>query len=355
MKGANIRFLNNRVMDELGAGDIQAGIQDVKRVYSIFSDTKETGAHKLTIPDKVVLRFGKTQEDEHSNGRINAMPGRVHDGELDIAGIKWIGSGAKNADYGYPRASALVILNHPTTKLPMCIADGTRISATRTGAAGGVAVELLSRQASSVLTICGAGAQGRTQLEAALISRPGIKTVNVYDKYDSSAARYIQDCQAKYPSVVFAQMTLETLGNAVSQSDIVITATTADHPFIKAQWVTPGTLLINMAADEMERECILMSDKTVVDFWESVQHRNSSSIAHMVNDPDGGYQNFHPTAELGEILNHKKPGREHDDEIIYFNAVGAGVLDMMIVHRCYTKAEQQNKGELLVYWEGDET
>ena len=157
-----------------------------------------------------------------------------------------------------------------------------------------------------------------------------------------------------YPAISFRAVTDEELGESVRASDIVITATTADHPFIKAEWVSKGTLLVNLSGDEMERSCVLMADKTVVDFWESVKHRNSSTIARMANDANDQYQDFVPTAEVGEILNAQKTGRENDEEIIYYNPVGAGVLDMMIVHRCYEQAKQQGKGQTLVLWDGEE-
>lgn len=356
MKNAEILFLNNRTMRELGSGDIQAGMADVKRIYSLFNYKNERGerVEKLTIPDKVVLRFGKGNQSEYTDGRINAMPGRVHDDDLDFAGIKWIGSGVHNYELGYPRANAVVILNDPYTKLPICIADGTEVSATRTGASGGIAVELLARKDASVLTICGAGVQGRTQLKAAVIARPGIKEVGIYDKFPANAQAYVDEMSKQYPQISFHTISEDDLGENVAKSDIVITASTAEHPFIKAEWVTKGTLLANISGEEMERGCVLKADKTVVDFWQSVKHRNSSTIARMVNDPEGGHQDFVPTAEIGEIINGQKPGRENDDEIIYYNPVGAGVLDMIIVHRCYETAVREGKGQKLIFWEGDE-
>lgn len=151
------------------------------------------------------------------------MPGRVFADDLEFAGIKWIGSGGHNYELGYPRASALVILNHPVTKLPICIADGTAVSVTRTGAAGGVAVALLSRK----------------------------------DSFEANTQKYVNEVSTVYPEIQFRTVTEEELGNCVRESDIVITATTTDRPFIKAEWVKAGTLLINMASDEMEREWIL--------------------------------------------------------------------------------------------------
>lgn len=356
MKKVEILFLNRVSMQALGSEDIQAGMECVKKIYSLFNSKQEAkdAGDGITIPDKVVLRFGNgDKQSEYTHGRINAMPGRVQSDDIEFAGIKWIGSGVHNHELGYPRANAMVILNDPHTKLPICIADGTAVSATRTGASGGVAVELLSRKESAVLTLCGAGVQGRTQFKAAFLARPGLKRVNVYDKFFASAQKYVEEMGVLYPTVSFRAISDDELSAQVSQSDIVITASTADSPIIKFEWVRKGTLLVNISGNEMDRGCVTLADKTVVDFWESVKHRNSSTIARIANDPGDKYLDFVPTAEIGEILNGQKPGRECDDEIIYFNPVGAGVLDMIIVHRCYEKALREGRGQKLLFWEGE--
>lgn len=56
-------------------------------------------------------------------------------------------------------------------------------------------------------------------------------------------------------------------------------------------------------------------------------------------------------AQLGQILIGDKKGRENDDEIIYFNAVGTGILDLAVTTRCYRKALELGKGVKLAYWE----
>lgn len=327
MSEVKILFLNGTVMEELGAGDKRRAMEDVKEIYHLFNYRPAPGEtnKKLTIPDKVVLRFGETQEDEHRYGRINAMPGRIQDGALEVAGIKWIGSGPDNQRYGLPRASALVILNDPITKVPICIANATGVSAARTGASGGIAVEYLSRRDATSMVVCGAGVQGRAQIDAALLARPKIERIAVYDQLEEKAKAFVDRARSDYPQIRFVAVTSAELKEAVGRSDIVVTATTTDTPIIQADWVRKGQLLLNISGDEYERDCILRADKTIVDFWTSIKHRNSSSIAHMVNDPQGLYWSFAPTAEMGEIINGDKPGRERDDEIIYFNAVGAGV------------------------------
>ena len=166
----SILFLNNQEIKDLGGEDMQAVLHDCQRAYVLMEEGD------VLAPTKCVMRWGKTPEDENVLGRINAMPGYIG-GEYNMAGIKWIGSGPMNYKKGLPRASVTVILNDPDTKLPVCVADGTEVSAKRTGASGGVAMKLLSKESSSVLAICGAGAQGRTQLEAAMMVRHGIKKI----------------------------------------------------------------------------------------------------------------------------------------------------------------------------------
>ena len=120
------------------------------------------------------------------------MPGYIG-GEYDMAGIKWIGSNPQNYKLGLPRATVLVVLNDPVTKIPVAVSDGTTVSAKRTGAIGGVAAKYLSVSNASNITIFGAGAQGRTQLEAILLARPTIKNVYINDAFFEKAQEFAEE------------------------------------------------------------------------------------------------------------------------------------------------------------------
>ena len=54
---------------------------------------------------------------------------------------------------------------------------------------------------------------------------------------------------------------------------------------------------------------------------------------------------------IGQILLGNKPGRENDSEIIYFNAVGAGIMDIALTTRCYKKALEIKEGQPLNFRE----
>ena len=336
----DILFLNNTAMHELGAGDMKAVINDVERAYVL------TEQGDVLVPGKCVMRWGSTPEDENVFGRINAMPGYIG-GEYDMAGIKWIGSGPMNYKKGLPRASVTIILNDPDTKLPVCVADGTEVSAKRTGASGGVAMKLLSKADASVMTICGAGAQSRTQLEAALIVRPTIKKVYVYDIRMESSQRFAEEAVAKYPGLEV--IPVESPEAAVRESDIIVTVTLTNEPIVHSEWLKKGTLLMNMADYEVSYNCVKMADKIVVDNWETIKHRLVSTVALMAHE--GLLKDEDSHGQLGQILNGTKTGRENDEEIIYFNAVGTGILDLAVATRCYRKAIAEGKGAMVNYWE----
>ena len=323
----------------MGVLDMHAAIEDVKKTYIL------NRSGDVINPGKCVLRWGKSVEDEMVLGRINAMPGYVG-GEYDMAGIKWIGSGPQNYKKGLPRASVTMILNDPDTKLPVCIADGTAISTMRTGASGGIAVELLAKSGAKVLTMCGAGAQAHTQLEAAVIARPTIDTVYVYDIVKANAERFAAVSKEKYPQITF--IVTEDVETASRKADIIDCVTLATEPFIKGEWLKKGSLLMNMSDFEADYESVRRADKVVVDFWENIKHRMISTVALMWRDGEFTDEQVH--AELGDILKGTKSARESDDEIIYFNAVGAGILDIAVAARCYHKAKAEGKGITVPFW-----
>jgi ornithine cyclodeaminase len=340
MAKTNLIFLNNKAMEEQGVLDMQKAIADVEKTYML----NWTG--NVINPGKCVLRWGKTTEDENVLGRINAMPGYLG-GDYDMAGIKWIGSGPMNYKQGLPRASVTVILNDPQTKLPVCVADGTAVSTIRTGASGGVAIKLLAKSNAKVMTICGAGAQAPTQLEAALIARPSIEKLFIYDIKKENAERFASLVKEKFSKLEV--VIVDNPEQATKESDIIDCVTLASEPFIKGEWLKKGALVMNMADYEVDNDCVKKADKIVVDFWEGVKHRMISTVALMYKDGLVKDSDIH--AELGEILCGEKPARENDDEIIYFNAVGAGILDIALVSRCYKSAKENGKGIIVPFWE----
>ena len=296
------------------------------------------------LPSKTVVRWGDASS-EATQGRINAMPGYLG-GKVDMAGIKWIGSNPMNPQkYDLPRASGILILNDPETKLPLAIMDSTVISAMRTGAAGGVGVKYLSLADSRTMGIIGAGVQARTQAMAAAVVRPALERILIFDIVPEHAVSW---CREMEEQLGISCRTTHSAEEAVRESCFFVTVTTAHEPIVKADWVRPGQTFLHMAGYEDELAVVKKADKIIVDSWVEIKHRALQTLYLAYEKGLIREEDIH--AEIGEVILGSKKGRENDGEFIYYNTVGMGIEDIAFGARIYLEAKEKNIGTCLPLW-----
>src|SRR5207249_4570308 len=97
--------------------------------------------HEQSVsPDSYFVRFpGKP------DCRTIALPAYLGNG-FDVAGLKWIASYPANIQRGFPRASAVLVLNNYETGYPFAILESSIISAARTAASAALAAFCLNGQ-----------------------------------------------------------------------------------------------------------------------------------------------------------------------------------------------------------------
>jgi ornithine cyclodeaminase/alanine dehydrogenase-like protein (mu-crystallin family) len=66
---------------------------------------------------------------------------------------------------------------------------------------------------------------------------------------------------------------------------------------------------------------------------------------------DGQLHDADVHANLDEVIAGEKPGRETDDERVYFNAVGLAFVDVAIALAMYRRALEAGKGRTLTMQE----
>lgn len=339
MSPLTLRLLSQEDIIKCDGLNMQKTLEDIEEFFSL--ETKG----EVIFPSKTILRWGDVKSEE-TKGRINCMPGYVG-GNINIPGIKWIGSAPLNPlKYNLPRASAVTILNDPDKLTPIAIMDGTLISAMRTGAVTGVGAKYLARSDSEVVGLIGAGVQNKTQLMALNEVLKNLKQVLIYDINKEKASDWAEKMSEKLELKIEVS---DSVQKTIENADVVVTATTSVNPIIKKDWFKKGVLYAQIGGNECEAEAVMGFDKFVVDNWIEVLHRDIFTIAHMYKDGKFKKEDLHST--IGEIIIKEKSGRENEKERILYSPVGMGSEDIMVASRIYKEAVKKDIGIKFDLWQ----
>lgn len=310
------------------------GLMSMSEAISISENTfKQKALGKIQMPHKTYLRFGSY------DGDMRVMPAFLED--PDIAGVKIVSVNPNNPrDYGLPTVIATIVLVETTTGWPLCVMEGTWLTALRTGAAGGVAAKILSREDSHIVGLVGAGIQARTQLLAINCVR-NITLTKVVDISKEAMRKFVDEMSKQ---VDFDIIPVDSVHNATVDSDIVVTATPAKNVLVTKSDIQPGTHINAIGADapgkqELDTQ-ILKSGKVIVDDYE--QAITAGEINKAIKESVITRQNIY--GELGEILLGVKKGRESKDEITIFDSTGIAIQDIASAWVLYLKAKKLHKG-----------
>lgn len=196
-------------------------------IHSIEKAFLEKAAGRVEVPPKPGVHPQK-------NAFIHAMPAYIP--EMRSAGIKWVSGFPDNPKRGLPYISGAIILNDVETGRPVCVMDGTWVTAKRTGAATAVAAKYLAREDAKVLGIVACGVQGRSNLEALNVVCKELEDVRAYDISRSNLQRYVAEMSAKHGLDVVA---VASPKKAVEGCDVVVTSGPIlknPSPVIEALW-----------------------------------------------------------------------------------------------------------------------
>ena len=308
--------------------DMDLALHEAREAFRAY------GEGRVNMPPKAYLTL--------AHGDFRAMYGEIFLPEGHVCGLKWVNVHPGNPVRGLPTVMAKIVLNDPETGLEWTDMDGTFITNYRTGAAGGVAVEVLSRPDAARLGVIGAGEQARTQIAAIFKVRP-IREIIICDCALSRARVLCKETAAQYPvKVRLAEDPRET----ALAADILVTATPSTTPLIQRDWIRPGTHINAIGADaagkqELDPE-ILKIAKIVVDDWAQASHSGEINVPLSRGEitPDVVY------GSLGEVVAGKKPGRQSPEEITVFDSTGLIIQDLALGLAVYNRAKERGLGEV---------
>lgn len=261
-------------------------------------------------------------------GFLAAMPGYVPG--MAIA-VKLVSVFPRNHDRGLPSHQALIALFDPDAGTPLCVMDGTYITAFRTAAAAALSAKLLAREDATVLAIIGAGVQGAAHLR--LLPQIRRFSATRVASRDHELARRLA---AEQPGA----RAVESFEKAVRGADVVCLCTHSGEPVVRADWLKAGVHVTSVGYSPPRGEL----DPQIAD-------RGSLFVEGRVafNPPPAGCGELtgidpDTATEIGEVLLGRRPGRRSEDEITVYKSMGHAVEDAAAASIVYRAAMEQGAG-----------
>ena len=312
---------------------------------------KEEVEQKLTMPICIGLMRTVLQDDAEGKSRqylrtVTPLPGNnllgfmpAYLGTGDYFGAKVITVFPGNHQAGLPSHQGSVLLFDAEHGALRFMADGDAITQIRTGAVSAVATDLLARPDAKRLALLGAGAQGRSHLEAmALVRR--LTEVTVWDVRPENARRFAAEMAEKAGCPIRACSCAE---EAVRDADIICTLTPSPTPVLESSWVKPGAHINAVGAcsatarelsSDLVARCLLYGD--------SIESVEKESGDYLIPLSEGVIQKGHLRGTIGQLLCGEITGRTSAQDVTLFDALGLAIEDVACAKYLYLAGKGEN-------------
>jgi len=232
----------------------------------------------------------------------------------------------KNAEKNLPPGSGMFCVVDAVTGGPLGIFQENRyMTDLRTGAAGAVAVKYATTIEQDVVGFIGCGAIARNMARAAVAARPTLKKGVAY-----GLAGAEEFCQEMEKELGIPFVVVDSAKELCGHSDIIFTQTPGSSTVLEKDWLKDtGVTIIASGSDQPTKQEIpndvLKASKYISDLT-----KQTSRVGELRAPMQAGVMTEADVhAELGELVNGTKPGRE-GNEIIVVDLTGTGAQDAAI-------------------------
>jgi alanine dehydrogenase len=301
-----------------------------------FDDVLAAVREAFTLHSKREGRVFQVVRERLSTGGIFG----IKSGDVQtegLLGFKAAGFWPSNRQVGGEPHQATIMLIDPATGRPTCMIDGNAITTMRTGAAGGLGLQLLARPDSTKACVFGTGVQARIQLTFALRLVPSLKRIQYVSWNDEKDEAFESHFRAH------CDISLAKDRNAaVADSDIVITATPGGGVLFDADAVKPGTHLNCVGADTKGKrelpEGLLKRGRLFVD-----DRTQAMEIGETQWAPET------PLIELGDLLTGKERVERQPGDITVFDMTGLALQDLTVARMLRDRAAETQTGTSIAW------
>ena len=325
--------MNTKPLLYLSAEDVRRALPMADAISAMREAFTELSSGQVTLPTRGCL--------ETSDGHGNALVMPCYSSALGMFALKTVTTFRANPGRGLPTVQALVILTDGTTGTHLAVMDGTSLTALRTGAASGLATDILAPADASAVAVFGAGVQARTQLEAVCCVRK-IRRACVYDMDPTAADRFAAEMASQLGVPVERA---DTSARNLADADVVCTATSSSSPVFAADELSQPVHINAVGAyrpetAEIPAEVVCRA-RVVVDHEASALEEAGDLIGPL---NQGLIPPSHISTELGEILLGRAPGRLPGCEMTLFKSVGVAVQDLYAAAKAVENARRLGLG-----------
>jgi ornithine cyclodeaminase/alanine dehydrogenase len=310
---------------------IKAG-PSIDEIIQMVNDTLIAhGKKEYEMPAKIGVH-------PHEEVFYHAMPAYVP-GKL-ACGCKWIGCYPNNPEkYNLPQTTSLMILNELMTGCPMCVLDGTWITAMRTPAVTVIAANALA-PAAETFGMYGCGVQGIEHVRLAPKTMKNLKKIMVYDIKEEASDILIETLKNEVDAEIVKSNSPEEIAKScevLSSATIILLEPLG---IVKDEWVSKGQTILPCDLNTFwAPETQARADKYIVDSAD--EHMLFADVGYF---PDGLPKIY---CETGEVIAGLVPGRESSDELIVCSNIGMSVFDVVLGQAVLTKALDMGLGTRL--------
>jgi alanine dehydrogenase len=222
----------------------------------------------------------------------------------------------------------------------LAMIEANRLGQVRTGAASGVATDVLARAESERLFVVGTGYQAETQIEAIAAVRP-LARVEVYGRDPGRREAFAHTMSDRLGLDVRPAADPE---QACGEADIVVTVTNAATPVVLGRWLRPGTH-VNAAGSnrddhaELDAEAVKQAAVVAVDDLAGARLEAGDLVLAAA---DGW--SWDEAVALGDLLHGSHPGRPDGQAITLFESQGVASEDVAAAAYVYDRARREGRG-----------
>jgi ornithine cyclodeaminase/alanine dehydrogenase-like protein (mu-crystallin family) len=233
-------------------------------------------------------------------------------------------------------ARFVVLLFRADSPELVAVLEADKLGQLRTGAASGVAAKHLAKAGAGSLGVIGCGWQAESQLAAIRAALPELERVVAYCRTEERLRAFCEQHGAE-PG--------ESHQDPAS-CDVVVTATTSPDPVLRGEWLSPGTLVCAVGANDGRRREL---DNVVLERAAFVccdsRHDAKLESADLIEPVESGVLDWLEVHEVQEVVAGEVPGRQSDEDIVVFKSNGLAAWDVAVAAAVVERARAADAGQ----------